>query len=305
LVSIDDSSNAPVGNHINTASTTSIEPIVEGFHGNPDQVDGEHDITHQIGLSTQSQLSGNLRIPPVILEDNEENTDNSAGGGGSSGIDISGIDISLDLKKSGENWYAAFHDTRSLNKEQLKSPKGWQTIFRTIFFLYPRIVTAIIKDFTGSFSVELERANSTNEEARKRDFVRNFERKRESDNRFLIRTGYEFGYIIVAIYFSYLMYGRFFLNDYELKPIWQMPSKPTDVPNGTNLTLQHALGIFLFPCDFFCMLFTGVKYLLSNERVWGTYLRNIQYIFCFILCYNISYNNICHYIPYQYNHHQR
>ena len=155
LVSIDDSSNAPVGNHINTASTTSIEPIVEGFHGNPDQVDGEHDITHQIGLSTQSQLSGNLRIPPVILEDNEENTDNSAGAGGSSGIDISGIDISLDLKKSGENWYAAFHDTRSLNKEQLKSPKGWQTIFRTIFFLYPRIVTAIIKDFTGSFSVEL------------------------------------------------------------------------------------------------------------------------------------------------------
>ena len=106
------------------------------------------------------------------------------------------------VKTQKEKWTNAF---AFLTKADLKKPSEWHNVIKGIVYAFPISVEIIVDEFADSMPVLPEGGT-----------VSQYYKNREDDKRFLKESVYEFGYVLVSMYISHMLYTRIYTgNDLE------------------------------------------------------------------------------------------
>ena len=126
------------------------------------------------------------------------------------------------------------------------SLQGWKRIFTLLFSIYPAIVNRFTDDFVDTIASNTK-TNDTPNESKK---------KIKNDKRTLSHGAYEFIYIFIALYMTYIMYGRIYSNDSSHR----LPSIVSFFETGNSTIDQFTdtlLPYVYAPCFMFQYIFTG------------------------------------------------
>lgn len=106
------------------------------------------------------------------------------------------------VKTQKEKWTNAF---AFLTKADLKKPSEWHNVIKGIVYAFPISVEIIVDEFADSMPVLPEGGT-----------VSQYYKNREDDKKFLKESVYEFGYVLVSMYISHMLYTRIYTgNDLE------------------------------------------------------------------------------------------
>jgi hypothetical protein len=154
--------------------------------------------------------------------------------------------------------------------------KGWGKIFKALFYMYPILAELVVGDCVAATPIIMEGDISAAE----------FKQNKKHDGDIMVNTAYEFGYVLVALYFSHMMYARLYIPEYKLQPIKNMLS--TGI-GGFDFLLSRIVFLYLtlVPAMMYHFYYDVVKNLIS---VMGLEKYNtLKFIFIFIVCYGIAY----------------
>ena len=154
--------------------------------------------------------------------------------------------------------------------------KGWGKIFKALFYMYPILAELVVGDCVAATPIIMEGDISAAE----------FKQNKKHDGDIMVNTAYEFGYVLVALYFSHMMYARLYIPEYKLQPIKNMLS--TGI-SGFDFLLSRIVFLYLtlVPAMMYHFYYDVVKNLIS---VMGLDKYNtLKFIFIFIVCYGIAY----------------
>lgn len=182
------------------------------------------------------------------------------------------------MKSTKTKWEEAFKDIAEFKVKDLQKPSGWKVLFETLFYIYPKVTGLIVDDFVDGVPAHTQ-GNIA---------VKEFLEKREQDKVTIKHTAHEFGYLLLAMYFSHMLYARIYGTGHEILPIenylktgYQKLDKVTDI----------LFCLIYTPCYIFKFLaFDGFKSLISLMGL-DSY-PSLKFIFIFILCYHFAYFNL-------------
>ena len=173
-------------------------------------------------------------------------------------------------------WKNAFHGLATMKVTDLQKPKGWKTLFETLFYLYPKITGIIVDDFIDGVPAHID-SNSNSE----KEFYKN----REYDKVTVKHTTHEFGYLLVALYFSHMLYARLYGTGHDLLSIEEY------VKTGyqkIDKVMDILFSLVYSPCHMFhFLLFDGLEKLITMMGL-DSY-PTLQFIVIFVLCYHFAY----------------
>ena len=191
-------------------------------------------------------------------------------------------DIKLSYQTKASKWKNAFKFVTDLKPKDMGiefkgvKPKatGWGKIFKAIFYMYPILVGLIVDDVVSAVPKTMERKMSHD----------TFDKKKKHDALIMVNTAYEFGYTMLSIYFSHMIYARLYGSN-RLKNVdefLRVGMPPVDF-------LLHRF-VFLYLTLLPTLVYHFFYDVLRNV-VWGMGLDGyptLKFIFIFLVCYGIT-----------------
>jgi hypothetical protein len=171
-------------------------------------------------------------------------------------------------------WKNAFKFLTDLKATDMQKPHGWQKIFRALFYIYPITTGLAVDDFVEAVPVTVDGNVS----------IQDFIKKREMDKEHIKHTAYEFGYLLLTFYFSYMVFARLY-GGRMLEPI-QHYVKTGNA--GIDQNIERIFHLVFAPCSIFrFILFDGFPKIIKLMGI-DSY-PTLRFTFIFIICYYFSY----------------
>ena len=171
-------------------------------------------------------------------------------------------------------WKNAFKFLTDLKATDMQKPHGWQKIFRALFYIYPISTGLIVDDFVEAVPVTVEGNVS----------IQDFIKKREMDKEHIKHTAYEFGYLLLTFYFSYMVYSRLYAGRI-LEPIQHYVKTGN---HAIDKNIERIFHLVFGPCSIFRFIFFDGFPKLIKWMGLDSY-PTLRFTFIFITCYYFSY----------------
>ena len=204
---------------------------------------------------------------------------------GKSTLNTIGDDIKQSHRTRAQKWKDAFRFVTELKPKDMKikfegiKPKaeGWGKIFKVIFYIYPILVGLIVDDIVAAVPKTTEKNNISGE---------SFRKQKAHDAALMKRTAYEFGYTILAIYFSHMIFARLSdVEEYQLPNVQKFIGYVT-VTGIDEYLIVHVL--FLYLTFLPTMVHFLLYHILKNMLIPFDGLPTLKFIVIFIVCYGIT-----------------
>jgi hypothetical protein len=197
-------------------------------------------------------------------------------------LEALGEEIESDMEKKGTKWQRAFAFLKEIKASDMyitfdgirPVAKGWGKIFRALFYIYPIIASLIVQEFTEAVPITMEGDINVDQ------FLKN----REHDSRVMLKTAHEFGYILVAMYFSHMLYSKLY-GSHPLKTV----DKYLKTGNFVFDIFAHSwifYYLLLIPEMYHYFLNDGLKGFLN---AYFSTSPTLKYLIIFIFCYAVAY----------------
>ena len=224
-------------------------------------------------------------IDPVIegFEENTDDTSNELINNAVMEAEAYGSDVKKSFQTKANKWKRAFQFVTDLKPKDMKptfegikpKAKGWGKIFKAIFYMYPILIDLIVDEVVSAVPKTME-GNISGESFRKR---------KRHDAAIMVNTAYEFGYTILAIYFSHMIYARLYGSKrlHKVEEFLKSGIPPVDF----LLYRIVFLYLTLLPTFVYHFLYDFLK-----NVIWGVGLDKyptLTFICIFFVCYLITY----------------
>ena len=187
-------------------------------------------------------------------------------------------------RKRAERWKSAFAFLTDLKPNDMgikfegitPVARGWGKIFKAIFYVYPIVVELVVDDCVSATPIAMEGGiNSAS-----------FNQNKKHDGDIMKRTAHEFGYIVIALYFSHMMYSRLYVDEYKLQEIknsLKIGISAFDFLTGRTVFLYCTLVPVLMYHFYYDVLRNLISFMGLDSY------PSLKFIFIFIVCYGIAY----------------
>lgn len=176
------------------------------------------------------------------------------------------------VKTQKEKWTKAF---AFLTKANLKKPSEWHNVIKGIVYAFPISVEIIVDEFADSMPVLPEGGT-----------VRQYYKNREDDKKFLKESVYEFGYVLVSMYISHMLYTRLYTGNKlaSVSEAWNF----SFIPGLKHLIDTEIFVYYLFAPYVLQKLVTGFLPNIIKFFVYSNYF-SLRIFALFIVCYFLTY----------------
>ena len=190
-------------------------------------------------------------------------------------------------RKRGERWKKTFKFLTDLKPKDMSVKfdgfrpvaKGWGKIFKAIFYMYPILVRLIVDDCVAATPITMEGDISTEK----------FKENKKHDGDIMINTAHEFGYVLVTLYFSHMIYARLYSGkaEYLLKRI-ETITDFSETLGVSNYLLHRIFFLYLtlLPTLVYYFLYHILKNCISFMGL-DNY-PSLKFVVIFIVCYGIA-----------------
>mgnify|MGYP006879117043 FL=1 len=158
------------------------------------------DLDTKIQTILQNKIKNNFKNMDTLTSIDQSSTIPITSGTAAS-INMEGFSANMQtemddrMKSTKTKWEEAFKDIAEFKVKDLQKPSGWKVLFETLFYMYPKITGLIVDDFVDGVPAHTQ-GNIA---------VKEFLEKREQDKVTIKYTAHEFGYLLLAMYFSHML----------------------------------------------------------------------------------------------------
>lgn len=193
-----------------------------------------------------------------------------------------------------------FEKISNLTGSDLSTAAGWKIVFEFILYFIPTIIAVIIYELINLTPISLEKSNINHEHEHDHENGPNhghphdhskqewkeFYEKRSSDKMTTIHSAYEWVYIWISLYVTYILTLRLFSEDenYKLKTIDEYMKTGIDL---LDILIQVITKFLTLLPDLFHLLITSIA--VAFDYVGLSYYPSLNFITMYLISYFFVY----------------